>query len=154
MYNLVITEVNLVAGLSQSTLLDYLDDSEIKFLISDICYKHKTFAINDDKSIAEKIIRDGMLRIVSLNEFQMVRLGKYFDFYKPQFLPKTISALILAKDLNAKLISDDELLRATAIEDFGIQAFNSQWLLGTIVREIAFNTGLKIDLELLKELHK
>lgn len=149
MNSLVITDINLVARFARSGLLKYIENDEFKFFISDICYCHKAITVSNDKLFAKKMIENGMLEVCPLNEHQILNLSEFYKRYKPRFLAKTISAIILTQYLNAKLISEDELLRSVAYSDFGIIAHDKEWLLDEIVREIVVK-GVNLDIEIVK----
>lgn len=146
---MVITELSLVAKLSRSGLLKYFKASDICFHITDFCYSHKSFTYNNDKIWAKKMTDEGLLRIVNLNEAQMMRSNGLYLQLKPRFIFKTITAIVVAEDFGYKLVSEDDLLIEVAKSDFNIKCTNKEGLITEIVYEIS-TMGGEVDLELVK----
>lgn len=151
MNQIVLTEINLAVRLFQMGLLKYFDSDDLVFYITDLCFENRTFAYNNDNFYAKKLQEQGLLKIVSLNEDQMQKLGNLYNTYKPKFIVKTISALIIAHDNNLKFISEDELLRETARQDLGIRSFDKEWLVTDLISEISM-MGVSVDIELVKSI--
>ena len=151
MNNIVITEIQLAASFYRSGLLKYFNSDELAFHITDICYAHKILAINNDRLTAQKMVDAGLLKVVTLDESQMEEVERLHHFYKPKFIVKTVTALVLAKQTGFKLLSQDDLLRETAAQDFKIRAINKGWLIQILVDEISM-MGENIDIELVKQI--
>ena len=124
MNSIVITEIHLVARLFRSGILKYFNNQELNFYITDFCYDHQPVAHTYDKSHAKLMLQEGMLHVVGLDESQMKTMAALHHQYRPKFIIKTISALVLAKDNKFKLVSEDELLREVAKKDLNVQTFN------------------------------
>jgi len=154
MKNIIVTEISLPTKLFRSGLLRYFDRTELQFHIPDFCYYYK-YTLNDrnihDRGFAKRMNEQGMLIIAELNEAQMLRHQELLVQYKPKFLAKSVSALVLAEITGFRLISEDGLLREVASQDFQIRAHNKEWLLTDLVHEIGVR-GIQLDLELVKEL--
>lgn len=151
MNNIVITEVHLAARLFRSGILKYFNNEELNFHITDICYEHPVSAQNYDRMHAKLMMEGGMLKVEGLNDQQMLRMGQLHFKYKPRFIVKTISALVLAGERKFKIISEDELLREIARKELNIPAYNKEWLITTLVNEITMMGG-SIDINDVKEI--
>lgn len=151
MNSIVITEVHLAARLFRSGILKYFNGEELNFYITDFCYDHTLITHNYDRSHTKLMLESGMLKIVGLNEAQMVSMANLYVKYKPKFIIKTISALVFTKSNKFKLISEDELLRDIAKKDLGIQAYNKEWLITTLVNDITM-MGESIDINDVKQI--
>jgi hypothetical protein len=151
MNNIVITEIHIAARLFRSGILKYFNNAELNFYITDFCYDHVFVAHNYDKAHTKLMLEDGMLKVVGLTEVQMTEMAKLHSQYKPKFIIKTISALVLARDNKFKLVSEDELLREVARKDLNVQAYNKEWLVTTLVNEITM-MGVAIDINDVKEI--
>lgn len=151
MNNIVITELSLPVRLFRSGLLRYFNGGELVFFITDLSYENRTISVNNDKIFAKKMIDQGLLKVIDLDEWQMRRVENLYNAYKPKFIFKTISGLVLAQNTNFKLVSEDEILIETASQDLGIRAYNKEWLLIDIMSEVSL-IGNGIDINLLKEL--
>jgi len=149
MKNIAITEIQLAASFYRSGLLKYFNNDELAFHITNICYEHKVSALNNDKQTAQKMVDAGLLKVVTLDENQMKEVERLHHFYKPKFIVKTITALVLAKDTGYKLLSQEDLLRETARQDFTIRAISKNWLIQMLVDDITM-MGESIDIELVK----
>lgn len=150
MNQLVITEIHLAARLYRSGILKYFNGNELSLLITDFCYETKPLGINNDKMISKKMIEQGILNVVNLNEQQVGKIVELHRLYKPKFVMKTISALVFAQENKLRLISEDELVREIAGE-LNIRAYDKEWLVTTMVTEIS-TMGINLDLELVKEI--
>lgn len=151
MNNIVITEIHLAARLFRSGILKYFNNQELNFYITDFCYDHILVVNNYDKNHAKQMFDEGMLKVIELDERQMMRMTKLHQTYRPRFIIKTISALVLASENNFKLVSEDELLGDVARKDLNIQAFNKEWLITTLVNEITM-MGESIDINDVKQM--
>lgn len=151
MNNIVVTDLHLVARLYRSGILKYFTNEELKFYITDFCYNHKVLAINNDKLCAKKMIEDGMLSVVTLNEHQMKKVEAVYRNYKPKFIVKTVSAIVLASDCDYKMVSEDELLMEIAWDDLKVKVHPKPWLIRVLGDEISM-MGEIIDMDLVKEI--
>jgi len=151
MNNIVITEIHLAARLFRSGILKYFNNKELNFYITDFCYDHVPTTHNYDKSHAKLMLQEGMLKVVGLDEHQMKTMAALHQQYRPKFIIKTVSALVLAKENKFKLVSEDELLREIARKDLNIQSFNKEWLVTTLVNEITMMGG-SIDINDVKQI--
>jgi len=151
MNSIVITEIHLAARLFRSGILKYFNNRELNFYITDFCYDHMSMMHNYDKAHAKLMLEEGMLKVVGLDERQMTTMAALHQQYRPKFIIKTISALVLAKENKFKLVSEDELLREMARKDLNIQAFNKEWLVTTLVNEITI-MGESIDINDVKQI--
>ncbi len=151
MNNIVITEIKLAARLFRSGILKYFNNKELNFYITDFCYDHALVTPNYDRAHTKLMLDDSMLKVVGLNEQQMAAMASLHHQYKPKFIIKTISALVLARESRFKLVSEDELLREVARKDLNIQAYNKEWLVTTLVNEITM-MGESININDVKEI--
>lgn len=151
MNSIVITEIHLAARLFRSGILKYFNNQELNFYITDFCYDHVPNTHNYDKSHAKLMLQEGMLKVVGLDEHQMKTMAALHQRYRPKFIIKTVSALVLAKENKFKLVSEDELLREIARKDLNIQSFNKEWLVTTLVNEITMMGG-SIDINDVKQI--
>lgn len=136
--DIVITEMNLVARLFHFGILKYIDGSELNLYMTDLCYCCKPYEEFDrDKSYINEMIKLGQIKILSLNDIQMERAGKLLVRYKPKFVLKTISAMVIAQDKNFTMVSEDELLRET-VKELGIPAYDKFWLLDHLIKDNKF----------------
>lgn len=149
MNNLVLTEVGLAVRFFRSGVLKYFDSKDLVFYITDLCYEIKPVEANNDKVFAQKMIEQGLLKVVSFDEHQMKRVNELHKFYKPKFIFETVSGLILAQDTNYKLISENDLLIEIASEELSIRAFNKEWFLLDIISEVSV-MGVSLDIEVLR----
>lgn len=149
MKKIVITELPLIVKLSKFGILKYFNNDELNFYMTDFCYDHQTFNFNNDKTYAKKLIEDGLLKVVGLDEFQMQRLHVIHKKYKPAFIVKTISALVLAIDMKCKLLSEDENLRDSVSKDFNIKSYGKEHFVDDLIYEINM-MGRRIDADLIK----
>jgi len=135
MDGIVITELHLAARLFQSGIWKFFERNELKLLMTDFCYDDdvQNQGSHFDTTM---LVKSGHLTIKGLNEKETEQMGLLYRRYKPKFLCKTVSAIVLAKEMDFILISDDELVRDTVIEDFNLAAYNSEWLYQAIVRQI------------------
>lgn len=150
MHKLVITETHLAARLFRSGILKFFNTNELTLYITDLCYRNKTININNDRAMAKNMIEQDILKVVELDGAQVDRMVALHQKYKPKFVLKTMSALVYAESEKLKIISDDELFRDTASE-LNIKAYDKEWLVTTLVREISA-MGVNLDLELVKEI--
>ncbi|MEZ0540424.1 hypothetical protein [Fibrella arboris] len=149
----VLTDVHLAARLVRSGLLKYYSPEQLQFLISDIGFDYnypQTVYNQHDKSFAERMRKQGFLRVKSFDDIQMTRMYALFRQFKPKFTIRIVSALLLAQMTNSTLISEDEVLRDVAPMCM-ISAHNKQWLVSQLVHELAFQ-GITLDVELVNEL--
>jgi hypothetical protein len=151
MNSIVITEIHLAARLFRSGILKYFNNQELNFYITDFCYDYMPNAHHYDKAHAKLMLEEGMLKVVGLDERQMKTMAALHQQYRPKFIIKTISALVVAKEHKFKLVSEDELLREVARKHLNVQAFNKEWLITTLVNEITM-MGESIDINDVKQI--
>ena len=154
MKNIIVTDIHLPVRLFLPGLLKYFDPDELRFYITDICYSYKNqpTPLNfHDKVHAKRMVEQGRLEVVGLDETQMGRLCELYQHYKPRFITKTVSALVLAQVTGFKLISEDELLREVATQDLKIRAHDKEWLITDLLHEIG-TRGVNLDIEFVKQL--
>lgn len=135
--DIVITEMNLVARLFQCGILDYFESNELNLYMTDLCYCSKPYQeFYKDKASVNEMISSGKIKILSLNELQMERASKLLIRYKPKFVLKTVSAIIVAQDSNYTLITEDELLRETVKKELAIPSFDKRWLVEYLIEKL------------------
>lgn len=135
--NIVITEMNLAARLFQCGILKDFDSSELNLYMTDLCYSSKPYEeFYKDKVCVNEMINSGMIKILNLNEMQMDRAGKLLIRYKPKFVLKTVSAMVIAQDYNYKLVTEDELLRDTVKKELGIPSHDKMWLVEYLIEKL------------------
>ncbi len=97
------------------------------------------------------MIEQGMLEVVPLTEEQMKKTAQVHRKYRPKFIVKTISAMVFAAENRYKIVSEDELLRDVAWDEFKIGVHPKPWLIRMLGDEISM-MGEIIDMELVKEI--
>lgn len=129
--------MNLAARLFQCGILKYFDSSELNLYMTDLCYSSKPYEeFYKDKVSVNEMINNSEIRILSLNEMQMDRAGKLLMRYKPKFILKTVSAMVVAQDYNYTLITEDELLRDTVKKELGIPSHDKRWLVECLIEKL------------------
>jgi hypothetical protein len=127
--------------------MNYLSPKEICFYITDFNFELKCTPMEQNQ--ARVLITLGLLRIISLSAEDISESMRLYNIYKPKFIPETISSIIIARNQNLTLVSDDKLLTNTASKELRTKVSNYDNMAQNLVG-IVFNMGGNIDLEILK----
>src|SRR5690606_15017445 len=141
---------HLAASLSRSGILKYLTPDDILLYATDFCFDHRTIGINNNKQFAQRMRENGFLKVQALDENAMETLSRIYNEHKPKFMEKTLSALVLALNVNHPIVTEDDLLRSTA-GAMGIATISKEDFLDRIVALIYIKgIDLEIDTDLIR----
>ena len=111
----VITELGLISRLFDAGFLNRFSPEDIRFFIIDYCYNVQQKRGKFDSVIIQKMLVQGMLNIVNINEKENEQVAE-LSLKHPNFLFESIVSLVYANQHRINFFSEDPNLMSFAFD--------------------------------------